>query len=308
MVAFSVLAAGRPVGPSSRLARVICRRWSRRHPGSAGQSSGSAGSSRKRSFLGTTAGTALVFLSGSVFVWPLADLCLGPALVQLGMLSKPTASVQSKPEAGVAATLDMKGSQENASSVTVMSGDARLGKDLEHAASEMDRPVVYISLREATSPHDLYFAALAGVYSLPRLGFLGTSAHSVGTWWIILFDIIVGHDPDETRAMNLFVIFQHLKRALTAVQSSRGAEERRPLVILDHIGAVTLFKDAPSMRSMLTHLVAWCAAACYDNDLADIVMCREHIGPSWRASSPVSIQNFHHASTFQEHFKREWSL
>merc|ERR1719261_2192628 len=119
--------------------------------------------------------------------------------------------------------------------LVVVSGVPGAGKQLEHIAAHSERLVVYVSLREATSPHDLYFAMLAGIYSADRLGFIGTLAHSMGVWWIILFDMIVGYDPEKTRAINFSVTLQHLRRALRAAHEEQPLSTPRPLVILDHV-------------------------------------------------------------------------
>merc|ERR1719326_951196 len=47
------------------------------------------GRSASRTFLGTTAGTAIFIFSGSLLAWPVADLCLGPKLVLCGMRADP---------------------------------------------------------------------------------------------------------------------------------------------------------------------------------------------------------------------------
>merc|ERR1712187_458627 len=143
----------------------------------------------------------------------------------------------------------------------------------EHIAAHSNRLVVYVSLREATSPHDLYFATLAGIYCADRLGFVGELAHSMGVWWITLFDIMVGCEPEKTRAINLSLVLQHLRRALRASHAEQPLNTPRPLVIFDHWGKATIRENDTRMQSMLTYLVKWCAATCYDDGLADIVIC-----------------------------------
>jgi hypothetical protein len=182
----------------------------------------------------------------------------------------------------VASKVSQDTSRSAEASIVVVSDVPGAGKQLEHIAAHTSRLVVYVSLHEATSPHDLYFATLAGIYSAERLGFLGTFAHSVGVWWIILFDIMVGYEPEKTRAINFSVILQHLKRALRAAHEEQPLNAPRPLVILDHFSEVTCHKDDPAMQSMLTHLVKWCAATCYDDGLCDIVLCDETPRKPWK--------------------------
>lgn len=261
-----------------------------------------------RSFLGTTAGTALFVFSGSLLLWPVADLCLGPQLVLLGMKADPSTTgnlLSSSVTLSVAQ--DTSISQE--ACVVVVSGVPGAGKQLEHIASHTGRLVVYVSLREATSSHDLYFALLAGIYSADRLGLLGTLAHSMGVWWITMFDIIVGYEPEKTRAINFSVVMQHLRRALRAAHANQPLGEPRPLVILDHLGEAARHKDDPRMRSMLTHLLKWCTATCYDDGLTDIVICDGPTQAAWRRPfKRGSAQHLRNAEAFADCSRIMWLL
>lgn len=261
------------------------------------------GPSTTRTFLGTTAGTALFVFSGSLLVWPAADLVLGPKLVLWGMRADPTQTGDLL-DSEVATRVSRDTTSARESSITVVSGVPGAGKQLEHIAAHSERPVVYIAMREATSPHDLYFAVLAGIYSANRLGFLGVLAHSMGVWWIVLFDIIVGHEPEKTRAFNFSVILQHLRRALRAAHVEQPLDVPRPLVILDHLEEPFHCKDCPTMRSMLTHLQAWCAATCYDDGLADIVICDAPAQSSWRRSG--NVEHLHSSHTFQDCLRKRY--
>merc|ERR1711953_704727 len=101
---------------------------------------------------------------------------------------------------------------------------------------------------------------ISGVYSSQRLGWLGTFAHSMGVWWIILFDIVVGYGPEKTREINFSVILQHLRRALRAAHAEQPLNAPRPLLVLDHLAEASHHRDDPRMGAMLKHLVKWCAA------------------------------------------------
>jgi len=260
-----------------------------------------------RSFLGTTAGTALFVVSGSLLVWPAADLCLGPRLALWGMkVQAPVA-----PNMTTASPFSTRLSEEVASrtkaSLLIVTGEGGVGKRLEYDAAETRKCVVYVSLREATSPHDLFFAMMTGIYSAERLGFLGTLAHSTGVWWIVLFDIIVGHEPEKTRAFNFSIVLQHAKRALRLAHAEQLQNSSRPLVIFDHLDDLSA-KGCPAMRSMIVHLVAWCAATCYDEGLADIVICNEAVeSSSWRGSSKKErVERLDDATAWQRFVKRQW--
>jgi hypothetical protein len=203
-------------------------------------------------------------------------------------------------------------SQETSSaqdaSVVVVSGVPGAGKQIEHIAAHSDRLVVYVSLREATSPHDLYFALVAGIYSADRLGFVGELAHSMGVWWITLFDIMVGCEPEKTRAINFSLVLQHLRRALRAAHAEQPLAAPRPLVILDNLGKATIREKDARMQPMLTHLWKWCSATCYDEGLADIVICQERTDPSWKWSTAEGkAQRFHNTQAFEDCVVKRWS-
>lgn len=261
-----------------------------------------------RTFLSTTAGTAIFVFSGSLLTWPFADLLLGPQVVLWGMKADPS-QTGNLLASSVALNVAQDTSAAQDASIVVVSGVRGAGKQLEHIAAQSERLVVYISLREATSAHDLYFAMLAGIYSADRLGFFGTLAHSMGVWWIILFDILVGYEPDKTRAINFSITLQHLRRALRAAHLEQPLTAPRPLVILDHLGEATKFKDDPKVRSMLMHLLKWCAATCYDDGLADIVICDEATWSSWRRPSRKgSAEYLPSSQPFKECLNIRWSL
>jgi hypothetical protein len=263
-----------------------------------------------RTLLGTTAGASLFVLSGSILVWPAADLFLGPKLIEAGMKAEPARkrSAQASYETQIATShvFEEDTSLEPAS-VTMVSGAPGLGRLLESDAAQAGRPTVYVTLREATSPHDLYFSMLAGVYASERLGFVGTLAHSMGVWWIVLFDIMVGHEPEKTRAFNFSVILQHLKRALLTVHTKKLSAASRPLVILDNLPTAQLCNDTTAMQPMLMHLVAWCTCTSYDEGLADIIIVNQSLPSRWRPSSNDRINRLKNATDFQECFKKQWS-
>merc|ERR1711904_228412 len=122
----------------------------------------------------------------------------------------------------------------------------------------------------------------------------------MGVWWIVLFDIMVGHEPEKTRAFNFSVILQHLKRALLTVQTKELSDASRPLVILDNLPAAQLCNDTAAMQPMLMHLVAWCTCTSYDEGLADIVIVNQSMPSRWRLSSNDRIHRLRNAADFQE--------
>eukprot|EP00746_Dinoflagellata_sp_MGD_P014036 gnl/MRDRNA2_/MRDRNA2_130576_c0_seq1.p1 gnl/MRDRNA2_/MRDRNA2_130576_c0~~gnl/MRDRNA2_/MRDRNA2_130576_c0_seq1.p1 ORF type:complete len:307 (-),score=50.28 gnl/MRDRNA2_/MRDRNA2_130576_c0_seq1:99-1019(-) len=305
----SAMFASNKFPPSQAFGFVARVHWRRAVHGPTARSAATAAASGTgRSFLGTTAGTALFAFSSSLLTWPLADLYLGPKLVMWGMKADPSQTANLL-ASSVALNVAQDTSLSQDACVVVVSGVPGAGKQLEHIAAHSERLVVYVSLREAASPHDLYFAMLAGIYSADRLGFVGTFAHSMGVWWIILFDIMVGCEPDKTRAINFSVILQHLRRALRAAHAEQPLNAPRPLVILDHIGEATHSKDDPIMCSMLTHLVKWCAATTYDDGLSDIVICDEARQALWmRLCSNGKAQKLANSQAFKDCLRIRWSL
>jgi hypothetical protein len=211
---------------------------------------------------------ALVVFSGSLLAWPVADLCLGPQLILLGMRARP-----------------------------------------EQTADLLDSSVTTSVSRETSSAQHASIVAVSGIYAADRLGILGTLAHSMGVWWITLFDIVVGYEPEKTCAINFSLILQHLRRALRAAHADLPVGASRPLVVLDNLGESTCHKDDPQMRSMLMHFVAWCTATCYDDGLADIVICDEPDDSLWKRSFTAGrAQTFYKSHTFKDWLRMRWSL
>lgn len=105
--------------------------------------SSSAPNKSSRTLLGTTAGTTIFVLSGTVVMWPVSDLYLGPMLVQQGLV------LSSQPIE--------RALKEDNPSIYVISDH---GLALRQKAEETNRPVIYISLREATSSHDMFMGKI----------------------------------------------------------------------------------------------------------------------------------------------------
>lgn len=212
--------------------------------------------------LGTSLGSGLVVITGTIILWPLGDMFLGPWLIKCGLVCHQKATESERKEAD--AHIIVEG--------IVVEG---IGKTVAESAA-MRRPVVYITLREASSPHDLLFVLIEAAYPQRSLGLVGNIARSVGLWWIVLFDIIIA-DPLHTRAVHFSIVLSHLKRALKKAGEETGL---RPLVVIDHFepfileGSTTTTgssatTDNRTMRQMLLHLEAWCSSVVFDMDLAD---------------------------------------
>lgn len=250
-----------------------------------------------RSVLGTTAGVALLVFSGSIFAWPIADLYIGPFLVLLGVragVAKKASYQGDAPGPHI-----IKAAAVNKGQVTILStqGIEGIGVAIESFAA-MQRPVLYFSLREATSSRDLHMAMLRGLYGELRLGALGTLGHTFGIYWLVLFDMLVSSDPCHNTLVNFEVSLQHGRRALRKIRNSQGrtllSENRAvtgvlPLVIVDHCDEAIAYSsqdDQRCLHAMLQKLFAWFGAVCFDEKLADVVLIGgESFGrsslPSW---------------------------
>lgn len=198
-------------------------------------------------FIGTTVGSALLVISGSIVTWPLADAYLGPKLAELAMWRS--------------------SEREREACALVLTSNERAEKEMSEAAGAK-RPVVYVSLRQAATCNDLLFAVIDGIYGHAELG---VAAYSMGVWWIVLFDMVMGTDPAVTRAFNFSIVLNHLRRACARC-------EQRPLLVLAHYDAACDFADAAddiegiTFRRMLRRLAAWCVAVSADLGLADVVI------------------------------------
>jgi hypothetical protein len=153
----------------------------------------------RKTIMGTTAGTTILVISGTVVMWPMSDLFFGPKLIQLGLFCHGSAQEKASED-------------DSFASITIVAN--RSGRDIRREAEKNNRPVVYISLREATSSHDLFMVMVSGLFSYEKLGIIGTLSQSMGIWWIVLFDVVMGTDPPHTRKVHFSVLLQHTKRAL----------------------------------------------------------------------------------------------
>ena len=69
------------------------------------------------------------------------------------------------------------------------------------------------------------------------------AAQSFGIFWIVLFDMMLSHDPAHTRAVHFSQVLSHLRRALALQDAEQQREPplpgtspaaRRPLIVIDH--------------------------------------------------------------------------
>jgi len=222
-------------------------------------------------------------LTGSVIVWPIADVYFGPKVISLGMAAG--AGVDDRPPLSVAGRFGEPGQQHSREGTITLAGCGQ-GKELARQARASGAPVVYISLREATSTHNFFICFIEGLYSSQTLGSFGTLCQSVGTWWVVLCDVLIADRPEHSRCVHLAVCLRHLHRANAMAAHSL---QRRPVVVFDHVDVALAHArgaaesgnpEAHHLRSMLVMLGAFAAAASHD-DNCDLTFCADD--PSvWR--------------------------
>mmetsp|Transcript_1928 Transcript_1928/g.2922 ORF Transcript_1928/g.2922 Transcript_1928/m.2922 type:complete len:278 (+) Transcript_1928:56-889(+) len=209
---------------------------------------------RPKNLLGSTVAATAMFVTGSLLAWPVADVYLGPKLAQLALMN----SIQ---------TDEVCIENDRCNLSVLNSVQARNALEI---ARQIGRPVCYLSLATASSPHDLLFAVVAGIYSTSTLGVFGVLSQSMGIWWIMLFDILVSGDHATTRAVNLSLVLNHLRRALENIQFF-------PLIIFDHFDLACQHANSlndhqgQTLRRMLFHIGIWASAQVQTEKAAVII-------------------------------------
>lgn len=261
--------------------------------------------------LGTIGSSTLLFISGSIVIWPVADLVVAPRVIAAGLHLKPSETggfsgpslsdrarhhaedpTSQRIGALVRRILDAangapdNGSQlqkRGAARLVLVSGPSGSGKTLAARGlteEGADRPALYVSLREAAAPHDLLFQFAMYVYSSRKLGAIGTISQSLGIFWICAFDCLIGGPPAHTRAVHFSQVLSHTRRALR-LQQKADAGGRRALVVIDnyetllhaHAGAGGGGGDEGEYyRQMAERLQLWIEAVTFDEGLADVVV------------------------------------
>ena len=102
-----------------------------------------------RTLLGTTAGTTVLLVGGSLLLWPLSDLYLGPMLIEWGLCSG-----AKRRAAG--------DSRRDCPQPTITIACGKESDLIRETSAEAQRATIYISLRETTTCHDLFMAISSG--------------------------------------------------------------------------------------------------------------------------------------------------
>jgi len=231
---------------------------------------GAKSTKQSTTLLSRTANATLLLVSVTLFSWPLADLYLGPKLSALALTRR------------LGKREDEDSASDDEEALIVASSEwAR-----EAIARRGERPYLYFSLRTASSPHDLLFAVVGGVYNAETLGVVGVLAASWGIWWTVALDLLQkAESASATRAVSASIILNHIARACEALDDT-------PLVVIDHFDVACTFarqlgddQSSRTLRVMLWHLGAWAAALAHDRAAAHVVIALEH------ANAPCGVDH-----------------
>ena len=138
----------------------------------------SSSSRAGRTVLGTTAGSTILFVAGSLLLWPLSDLFLGPKLIEWGLSSASRRRGREEQRDDALNNPGRSPSQFPSFTIACQAQSEEIRQ--KHAAAQ--RAVIYISLRDATTTHDLFMAISSGLWSRTNLGLLGVVVQSTGAF------------------------------------------------------------------------------------------------------------------------------
>lgn len=142
-----------------------------------------------RTILGVSLGLTASAVTFSVIAWPIADLCVAPRLIVCAIERNNTTctKLSATEQTTISSKLNSAFGDGSEAGVCIVSGGNPEDRSAiaRAYAARSGRPVVYLSLREATNPHDLFFSLVSELY-LP----LQTTQRLVccmGVYWLILF-------------------------------------------------------------------------------------------------------------------------
>jgi len=234
-------------------------------------------------WLTSTVSFVVVGVAGTIVVWPIADLFIAPFVVAHGLKAAvdPRRSNTREARDFVVGVLG-KFQGETSTVCIASSAHCDTGRVLERIV--FPRPVLYLDLRKAASPHNLLMSVVECAYPEERMGLFGTFLMSIGFCWITLFDTLVCSDSSHNRAVNVGVILRQMHRALKMVSTP----QERPLIIIDHLDhgfahahALQDEKFRAAQFLMIQHLIAWACSLSFDDNLVDLVVCTDAFSPRW---------------------------
>jgi len=222
-----------------------------------------------RTILGATVGVTVGSVTGTLVMWPIADILLGPWCIKEALLCtmQPAADTSDADAAGLR---KMVGSVDDspAHGLCVLTGGTREQRQaLAHEAS-LGRPTLRLSLRQATAPHAMFMAVSDSLF---KPLFFAPLCSCLATVWLTLFDMLIT-DHDHSRHRDLCVVLSQTRRALAMVAEQAP---RRPLIIVEHLFVpmdAEAERGGEGLSPMLRTLRQWLCAVSIDSSLVDVLV------------------------------------
>lgn len=246
------------------------------------------------SLLGTSVGITLGALTASLVAWPLADLVIAPMLIIKAMQRESDCWTVPEDVAPKDAQRlrDLSGCENMSAPARflVLAGGTHQQRTALAREACRGRPVVRLSLREATSPHALQMSLISSLYGPLRCVH---TLEALGIFWLCLFDMLIP-DHDFTRHRDFCVVLSQTRRAMH-ILATRSTEQTssRPLVLVEHLHVPTGSASEPGgagLAPMLRTLRQWLCAVSVDTGLADVLVlapggspAAEAAATSWRS-------------------------
>lgn len=241
-------------------------------------------SHRRTTFLGATVGVTVGTITATLVSWPVADILLAPWFIRSAM-ERPNQASPSPAASLAIPTTDIRALRQMAcqssATVVVLTGGTREQRLALAVEASRDRPLLRVSLRQATAPHSMLMAVVDSLYRpltcAPLLSCLGTV-------WLTLFDMLIA-DHEHTRQRDLCVCLAQTSRALRQVKEPSGSGRQkssaeragtpRPLIIVEHLFVPMDSAAEPrgeGLSPMLRTLRQWLCHVSIDTDMADVLV------------------------------------
>jgi len=223
-----------------------------------------------RTFLGFAGGATVGAAAGSLLLWPVADLVFAPYLIAEAMVRPMSEPAHGKPAAEVDVSR-LKGLLSTPSArLCVLAGATQEQRAALAREAGRDRPVIRLSLRQATSPHTMQLSLIEQLYQPVGAASLMSC---LAVWWLSLFDMLIS-DHQHTRHRDFCVVLAQARRAMQ-MRAPRLASDPRPLLIVEHMYVPTGASSetggeglAPMLRSLRQYL----CAVSIDEGVADVLV------------------------------------
>ena len=226
--------------------------------------------SSSRTFLGVAGGATVCAVTGSLVLWPVADLVFAPMLIAEGMASgKPTTPAASSGEQKD--VMELRGLlTKGTARLCVLAGGTQEERSALAREASQGRPTINLSLRQATSPHTMQLALVEALYK--PLGVAPLMA-CLCVWWLSLFDMLIA-DHAHTRQRDFSVILAQTRRAMQR-HAPHAPSDPRPLLVLEHLYVPTGASTEPGgegLTPMLRSMRQFLCAVSIDDNEADVLV------------------------------------